>query len=136
MKYATSMITLAMIVHLIGHYVPDALPEHIFDINLEYHMRFHVFQSSIWILGIDLVILLITYGAFRHQQRWSCFALLFAGIPSQLAYFIAIGVFPEGAPPVGLAVNFLLLVTMALYFGGVLIGTRICFLKTASGNEA
>ena len=130
MKYATTMITIAIIVHLFGHFVPEALPEHIFDTNLDAHMRFHTFQSSFWILGIDLLILAITYNAFRYQQRWSCFALLFAGIPSQLAFYFALGVFSEGAPEIGLVVHILMFVTMLLYFGGVLLGMKICFTKT------
>ncbi len=127
MKFSILLITLAMMVHLFGHFVPAALPEHILDAELDSHMRFHVFQSSIWILGIDFLILLLAYGPFMNRQRWSVVALLVAGIPSQLAYFFAIGVFPDGAPPVGPAINALMAVTAVIFFVGVLMGGRQIF---------
>jgi len=132
MKYVVAIITLAIIVHLIGHFVPAALPEHIFDDHLDHHMRFHVFQSSMWILGIDLLILIITFTAFRGGEVWAGPALIFAGIPSQLAFYIAIFAFPEGSPDIGTAVKILLLVTMIVYFSAVILGTKINLARRSS----
>jgi hypothetical protein len=122
MKPPLAMITVAMAVHLFGHFVPDALPDHIFDPHLEAHMRFHVFQSSIWIIGVDLMILIIAFMAFRQKERWAGYALLFAGIPSQLALYAAIIVFPNGAPEIGIGIHLTMIGTMVLYFGGVILG--------------
>jgi len=123
MNLATRLIVFSTLVHLISYLIPSAIPEHILDVNWSTHARFHILQAAFWMVGLDLLTLMIALGPFRHGERWSSVALLIAGFCMQTGYYISIVSIPEGAPDVAGA-NWLLGIVMIIYFTGLVIGSK------------
>ena len=122
MRIATWLIVIACVGHLVGY--TQAVPEHIADEHWPGHARFHVLQALVWLVGLDLLAIVIAVGPFARGLAWSRWALLLALVCSHGAYFIALTAFPDSGPPQGMASHGPLAGAMALHALGLVIGWR------------
>lgn len=123
MKAATTLIAFSTAIHLLAYLLPQAMPEHLIDANWPDHARFHMWQATIWLVGLDVLVLLIVLVPFRQKQAWSFWALVVALIGSQAGYFISSALLPAGRPDVAGA-DIGLLCLMIIYIAGLGLGWK------------
>jgi cytochrome bd-type quinol oxidase subunit 2 len=120
-QIARNALVTACAFHIIAYL--QAVPVHLTDKDWPAHARFHVFQALLWIVGLDLVLLLIALYPYARGERWAFWALIAGLFTSHLGYFLAMFVVPGGAPP-DLQAHIGLGVILALYVLGLLLGER------------
>lgn len=96
MKNAARLITLACVGQILGY--AYALPGHIGEATWSDHAQFHLFLSWIWILGLDIAIIALTWGPLQKGDRSSFWLLLVLFLSAQGGHFIASLVVPAGRP--------------------------------------
>ena len=94
---AALLLTLAALGQLFGYWF--ALPQHIRDHGWPEHARFHIIQAFLWVTGLEVAILVLTWIPLQQRQIWSFWALLALGICAQANHFVAALVLPKGRPP-------------------------------------
>ena len=95
-KTAARFITFAAIVQILGY--AYALPGHIGDPTWSDHAQFHLFLSWLWIVGLNIGILFITWTSLQQGDRNSLWALTAMYISAQGGHYIASLVYPAGRP--------------------------------------
>jgi peptidoglycan/LPS O-acetylase OafA/YrhL len=121
MKTATTLVVLSTTIHLLAYLLPQAMPEHLVDMNWPEHARFHMWQATFWLIALDLMILLVALFPFRMKQPWSPWALVVGLLGAQVGYYIASVLVPDGRPDTQGA-DAGLLVVMAIYVAGLVLG--------------
>src|SRR5688500_17157582 len=97
LRIAAVLMGLPALGHL-GGYLPATM-EHVMDATWRAHARFHAFQSVVFIVGWDLVVMWIVLGSLQRSEKWTLWVLLAYLIFVQGGYFISMAVIPEGTPP-------------------------------------
>ncbi len=123
MKLPVSLVVLSTGIHLLAYLLPQAMPEHLLDLNWPDHARFHMWQATFWLLSLDVMILLVALLPFRMKQAWSVWVLLTGLVGSQLGYYFSILIVPDGRPDVAGA-DLGLLIVMLIYLAGLALGWR------------
>jgi hypothetical protein len=113
-KVGRVLLGFATVAHMGGYLY--AAPEHVVDPMWPPHARFHVLQALLWIVGFDLVLLLLILGPLARGERWVRWALLLAWPFVHASYFVAL--LCGGGPP-QTAAHLALLVVALLYGVGL-----------------
>jgi len=114
-KLGRALLAFATVAHMGGYLY--AAPEHVVDPVWPPHARFHVLQALLWIVGFDLVILLLVLGPLARGDRWARWALVLAWPFVHGSYFVAL---LRGGGPPELGAHLALLVVALLYGLGLL----------------
>jgi hypothetical protein len=97
MKNAARLITLACIGQILGY--AYALPQHLGEPSWSDHAQFHHVLAWIWLVGLNIAILALTWGPLQKRDRGSFWLLLILFIIAQGGHFMASLVVPAGRPP-------------------------------------
>jgi len=119
---AIILITITTIGHALGY--SFAVPDHLFDPTWPAHARFHVLQALIGVIGIDLAILILTFGPFRRAEQWAWWLVGILLVFAQVGYFLAALMIPEGITP-GLGINLVYVLSIVLWAIGLGISYRV-----------
>ena len=123
MRTATIFVVISTTIHLLAYLLPQAMPEHLVEMNWPAHARFHMWQATFWLISLDVMILIVALVPFRQKQDWTFWALLAGFAGSQLGYFLASALVPEGRPDTQGA-DIGLLFVMLIYLAGLVLGWR------------
>ena len=96
MKNAARLITLAAIGQILGY--AYALPGHLDEPSWPNHAQFHHVLGWIWMVGLNIAIINLTWGTLQKRDRGSFWLLLVLFISAQGGHFIASLVVPAGRP--------------------------------------
>ena len=118
-KLGRALLAFASVAHMGGYLY--AAPEHVVDPLWPPHARFHVLQALLWIVGFDLVLLLVILGPLARGDRWARWALLLAWPFVHGGYFVAL---LRGGGPPELGAHLALLVVALLYGVGLAMAWR------------
>lgn len=116
------LVAAASVGHLLGYCL--AVPEHIVAIDWPAHARFHVLQSLIWVVGLDIVSVALALGPFAAGRQWARWALLLSLVCAHGGYFIALLAIADGGPPEGLRAHVPLAIAGAVFALGLALGWR------------
>lgn len=120
-RSARNLIAVASALHILAYL--QAVPVHLSDMDWPAHARFHTFQALLWIIGLDVVLLLVALFPYARGERWAFHVLLVGLFTSHLGYFVSMFVISGGAPP-DFTAHVALGVILALYVLGLLLGER------------
>lgn len=123
MKPAVALIVLSTGIHLLAYLLPQAMPEHLGDMGWPEHARFHMWQATLWLVALDVMILLVALFPFRMKQPWSLWALLAGLFGAQAGYFVASALVPDGRPDTAGA-DIGLLMVLTIYIVGLVLGWK------------
>lgn len=76
----------------------QAVPRHIVDPAWPAHAQTHVFQALVWIIGLNLICLIVLSIPFRARERWAWWTLFGAGFFVYGAYWVPEPITHGGAP--------------------------------------
>lgn len=121
MKLAKWLVVAASVGHLVGYSL--AVPEHVAADDWPPHARFHVLQSLIWVIALNIVTVLVALGPFARGRKWARWALLVSLLGAHGGYFIALATI-GGGPPEGLRAHVPLAIAGAIFAVGLALGWR------------
>jgi hypothetical protein len=88
---------LATIIEVLGY--AYALPGHLDEGTWSKHAQFHLVLAWIWLVGLGIAIIAISWGPLQKREQRSFWILLALFISAQGGHFIASLVVPAGRPP-------------------------------------
>lgn len=106
-----NLFTLAAISQVLGYLY--ALPGHIGDPTWSAHAQFHLVLSWVWVVGLDVVLVMIARRIVQTGDMWGFKGLVFGFLLAQGGHFITMVLVWEGRPSetwyhFALGVNFVL----------------------------
>jgi hypothetical protein len=120
---AAVLLTVATLGQLFGYWF--ALPQHIRDQAWPEHARFHIIQAFLWVSGLEVAILALTWIPLQQRAAWSFWALVVLGICAQTNYFVAALALPAGRPRSrGNVYDWILGLVLLLYVAGLVWAAR------------
>ena len=96
LKNAARIITFASIVQVLGY--AYALPGHLDEPTWSAHAQFHHVLGWIWLVGLNIAIVALTWGPLQQRDKMSFWVLLALFISAQGGHFFASLVVPAGRP--------------------------------------
>jgi hypothetical protein len=96
LKTAAAFITLACVSQILGYWY--ALPGHIGEPSWSEHAQFHLVLGWIWVVGLNIAIIVLTWGPLQKRERWAFWTLLVVFIFAQGGHFFASLAVPAGRP--------------------------------------
>lgn len=128
MRLALTLIGLSHLATIVA--LVAAVPRHVVDPSWPAHAQNHTLQGLFWIVGFNLLCLLILAIPFRRLEQWAWWVLLLAGTFIYGGFLLAVPITQGGAP--GITDDVFFAGLWGLQIAGLLIGRRsFSFQRTA-----
>jgi hypothetical protein len=111
----TLLVAVATVAHLVAYLV--AAPEHVVDASWPAHARFHVLQALSWIVGGDLVILLVVWPRSRMPARLRLAVVVLGALCFHASYFGALAMIWQGRPERASATPIMAAIALVYFLG-------------------